>query len=214
MTLQEDGSEDDLSYIKLINYGERVLTNRSAVSAAANRAVPPAHHPKHTIYLCRHGQSEYNTTGRLGGNSPITERGWVFAEILARFAAQHVCNLKEVKTPQSTLCSDLDDPYLAATPGRHWARGRIRSEGGVRSIQAVDLLHVTIDRRAHPAPGAQAPDGGWEACRRGCIVTVTKCSRGTADDPDEVAVAHPQATTLRKMDKIGYGTPGASRTST
>ena len=28
VTLQEDGSEDDLSYIKLINYGERVLTNR------------------------------------------------------------------------------------------------------------------------------------------------------------------------------------------
>jgi hypothetical protein len=72
-----------------------------------------ATHPtKHTIYLCRHGQSEYNTTGRLGGNSPITEKGWVFAEILARFAAEHVCNLKEVKTPQSTLCSDLVSFYL------------------------------------------------------------------------------------------------------
>ena len=109
VTLQEDGSEDDLSYIKLINYGERVLTNRMRAYLPQRivQFLTATHPTKHTIYLCRHGQSEYNTTGRLGGNSPITEKGWVFAEILARFAAEHVCNLKEVKTPQSTLCSDL-----------------------------------------------------------------------------------------------------------
>lgn len=28
VTLQDDGSEDDLSYIKLINYGGKVVTNR------------------------------------------------------------------------------------------------------------------------------------------------------------------------------------------
>ena len=28
VTLQDDGSEDDLSYIKLINYGQKVVTNR------------------------------------------------------------------------------------------------------------------------------------------------------------------------------------------
>ena len=114
VTLQEDGSEDDLSYIKLINYGERVLTNRMRAYLPQRivQFLTATHPTKHTIYLCRHGQSEYNTTGRLGGNSPITEKGWVFAEILARFAAEHVCNLKEVKTPQSTLCSDLVSFYL------------------------------------------------------------------------------------------------------
>ena len=28
MTLQDDGSEDDLSYIKLFDYGQKVVTNR------------------------------------------------------------------------------------------------------------------------------------------------------------------------------------------
>ena len=28
-----------------------------------------------TIYLCRHGQSEYNAAGRLGGDSGLTECG-------------------------------------------------------------------------------------------------------------------------------------------
>jgi hypothetical protein len=77
VTLQEDGSEDDLSYIKLINYGERVLTNRMRAYLPQRivQFLTATHPTKHTIYLCRHGQSEYNTTGRLGGNSPITEKG-------------------------------------------------------------------------------------------------------------------------------------------
>ena len=51
VTMQEDGSEDDLSYIKLINYGERVLTNRmraylpqrigGAVQVASGRPIAP-----------------------------------------------------------------------------------------------------------------------------------------------------------------------------
>ena len=78
VTLQEDGSEDDLSYIKLINYGERVTTNRMRAYLPQRivQFLTATHPTKHTIYLCRHGESEYNTTGRLGGNSPLTNRGW------------------------------------------------------------------------------------------------------------------------------------------
>ena len=65
VTLQEDGSEDDLSYIKLINYGERVLTNRMRAYLPQRivQFLTATHPTKHTIYLCRHGQSEYNTNG-------------------------------------------------------------------------------------------------------------------------------------------------------
>ena len=70
VTLQNDGSEDYLSYIKLINYGEKVMTNnmRAYLPQRIVQFLTATHPTKHTIYLCRHGESEYNTTGRLGGN--------------------------------------------------------------------------------------------------------------------------------------------------
>ena len=61
--------EDDLSYIKLINYGERVTTNRMRAYLPQRivQFLTATHPTKHTIYLCRHGQSEYNTTGDWAG---------------------------------------------------------------------------------------------------------------------------------------------------
>ena len=138
----------------------------------------------------------------------------MFAEILARFAAQHVCNLKEVKTPQSTLCSDLDDPYLAATPGETiWSarthpirRGRPFHPGcGPPPCYAPSRPPRSSRTRCSSSRTGET----GRACRHGCIVTLTKYSPGDCEGmtPDEVAVAHPQATTLRKMDKIGYRYP-------
>ena len=89
VTLQEDGSEDDLSYIKLYNYGERVQTNkmRAYLPQRIVQFLTATHPTAHKIYLCRHGESEYNVTGRLGGNSGITAKGVAFSEILSRFRA-------------------------------------------------------------------------------------------------------------------------------
>ena len=216
VTLQEDGSEDDMSYIKLINYGERVLTNRMRAYLPQRivQFLTATHPTKHTIYLCRHGQSEYNTTGRLGGNSPITERGWVFAEILARFAAEHVCNLKEVKTPQSTLCSDLDDPYLAATPGETiWSSRDVSDPKGASvpsRLWTSSMLRTIQTAALIPHPVLKLPDGGnWESMSPRVYRNIDEIFAGDCEGmtPDEVAVAHPQATTLRKMDKIGYRYP-------
>ncbi|ABP00251.1 predicted protein, partial [Ostreococcus lucimarinus CCE9901] len=87
VTLQEDGSEDDLSYIKLYNYGERVQTNkmRAYLPQRIVQFLTATHPTAHKIYLCRHGESEYNVTGRLGGNSGITAKGVAFSEILRRW---------------------------------------------------------------------------------------------------------------------------------
>ena len=38
-----------------------------------------------TIYLSRHGESEYNVEDRIGGNSSITERGHQYARALGTY---------------------------------------------------------------------------------------------------------------------------------
>ena len=94
----------------------------------------------------------------------------MFAEILARFAAEHVCNLKEVKTPQSTLCSDLDDPYLAATPGETiWSSRDVSDPKGasVPSRLWTSSMLRTIRPALIPHPVLKLPEEAGRACRRG-----------------------------------------------
>ena len=40
---------------------------------------------KKTIYFTRHGQSEYNKTGQLGGDSPLSEDGIEYSKFLYNY---------------------------------------------------------------------------------------------------------------------------------
>ena len=197
VTLQNDGSEDDLSYIKLINYGEKVLTNnmRAYLPQRIVQFLTATHPTKHTIYLCRHGESEYNTTGRLGGNSPITERGWVFAEILAKFAARHISNLRDVDGLDGAAGWEEraeGDPDGASIAARLWTSSMLRT------IQTASLI---------PHPTLTPPNGApWESMAPRIYRNIDEIFAGDCEGltPEEVAATHPQASYLRKMDKIGY----------
>lgn len=38
-----------------------------------------------SIYLTRHGESNYNLVGRIGGDSELSERGWEYSKCLAQY---------------------------------------------------------------------------------------------------------------------------------
>jgi len=42
------------------------------------------------LFLSRHGQSEYNAVGRIGGDSGLTEMGERYALALKGFAETHI----------------------------------------------------------------------------------------------------------------------------
>lgn len=46
---------------------------------------------KHAFYLSRHGQSEYNEVGRIGGDSGLTFHGKQYGMKLAEFAKNVIC---------------------------------------------------------------------------------------------------------------------------
>lgn len=39
---------------------------------------------------CRHGQSEYNVVGRIGGDSELSPHGWAYSKKLAEFVKEEV----------------------------------------------------------------------------------------------------------------------------
>ncbi|KAL5014047.1 hypothetical protein ScPMuIL_008317 [Solemya velum] len=89
--------EKDLSYIQIFNQGERFLVNKLAghLQSRVVYYLMNIHVLPRTIYLTRHGESEMNLKGRIGGDSDLSERGWEYAEALAKFVEEEkIPNLK------------------------------------------------------------------------------------------------------------------------
>mmetsp|Transcript_9651 Transcript_9651/g.30937 ORF Transcript_9651/g.30937 Transcript_9651/m.30937 type:complete len:620 (+) Transcript_9651:108-1967(+) len=92
VTIQDDGSEDDLAYVKLINYGDKVVTNRirGFLLMQIVKYLSHVHPNPRTVYICRHGQSQYNVCQKIGGNPSLTESGEKFASWLGTWVPANI----------------------------------------------------------------------------------------------------------------------------
>ncbi|XP_065912464.1 6-phosphofructo-2-kinase/fructose-2,6-bisphosphatase 1-like [Dysidea avara] len=75
------------SWVKLIDVNRRVVANR-VVDHLQSRLVyflMNMHIKKRNIYICRHGESECNMLGQIGGDSDLSPRGKEFSVKLADF---------------------------------------------------------------------------------------------------------------------------------
>ena len=81
-------SDKSLSWIKCIDSGRGIHVNniRGYLPGRIMHFVNSLHTTKRVIYLSRHGQSEYNTMGKIGGDSDLSPLGEAYAVRLASFA--------------------------------------------------------------------------------------------------------------------------------
>ncbi|XP_061147117.1 6-phosphofructo-2-kinase/fructose-2,6-bisphosphatase 4-like isoform X2 [Syngnathus typhle] len=87
----------ELSYIKIMDVGQRYLVNRvlDHIQSRIVYYLMNIHITPRSIYLCRHGESELNVKGCIGGDSGLTPRGKEFAKKLSQFIeAQGISDLK------------------------------------------------------------------------------------------------------------------------
>jgi len=178
VSMQNDGTEDDLSYIKVINYGQKVVTNKmhGYLQMRIVQFVSNIHTKPHVVYLSRHGQSEYNRLGKLGGNPGLTDSGDEYATNLAEFANENICHDSEGNTIParlwtSSLQRTIDTARHIAHPvicGGAWQQMSNRVYRNLDEIFAGEYEGMTYD-------------------------DIEKMYNGEA--------------TLRKMDKIGYRYP-------
>uniref|UniRef100_A0A5K3FIF7 6PF2K domain-containing protein n=2 Tax=Mesocestoides corti TaxID=53468 RepID=A0A5K3FIF7_MESCO len=115
----DDDIDKELPYIKIFNQGQRYLANRIAgnVSSRIVYYLMNINVGKRTIYLVRHGESEYNLRGQLGGDPPLSSRGKLFAQKLGKFMENEgLDDLKvwtshmrrTIETGELIKCSRLD----------------------------------------------------------------------------------------------------------
>ena len=69
--------ERDLSYIKIMDVGQSYVVNRVAdhIQSRIVYYLMNIHVTPRSIYLCRHGESELNLKGRIGGDPGLSHRG-------------------------------------------------------------------------------------------------------------------------------------------
>ena len=116
-TIDED--EKDKTFVKLIDVGKQVIINqiRDYLQSRVVYYLMNLHIRPRSIWLSRHGESEYNLEGKIGGDSNISHRGELYAQKLPELVASSVGDDRKLTIWTSTLKRTIQTArFLAASP--------------------------------------------------------------------------------------------------
>ncbi|KAI9751770.1 MAG: Fructose-2,6-bisphosphatase [Chaenotheca gracillima] len=101
-TIDED--EKHLTYVKLINVGGQVIINRiqDYLQSRVVYYLMNLHIKPRSIWLSRHGESEFNLEGKIGGDANISPRGELYAQTLPGLVKES-CGDRKLTVWTSTL---------------------------------------------------------------------------------------------------------------
>jgi len=91
-----------------------------------------------TFFLTRHGQSEYNLLGKIGGDSGLTPAGIEYARRLAVFAKEHIATESVVEDDADGGTTDKKKPR----PARLWTSTLRRTKETAQFIEHDKLNYV------------------------------------------------------------------------
>ncbi|XP_048878791.1 6-phosphofructo-2-kinase/fructose-2,6-bisphosphatase 4a isoform X1 [Brienomyrus brachyistius] len=110
----------ELSYIKIIDVGRQYLVNRvlDHIQSRIVYYLMNTHITPRSIYLCRHGESDLNVKGRIGGDSGLSSRGKEFGKRLKQFLLEQ--NIKELKVWTSQMKRTIQTAEALGAPYEQW----------------------------------------------------------------------------------------------
>lgn len=87
-------SESHLSYLKIINVGSQVILNRINGYLQSRIAfyLMNLHLKPRSIFFSRHGESQFNVEGKIGGDSSLSSRGMKYARALPDLITDNIGN--------------------------------------------------------------------------------------------------------------------------
>uniref|UniRef100_UPI00358E550C 6-phosphofructo-2-kinase/fructose-2, 6-bisphosphatase 4-like isoform X2 n=1 Tax=Myxine glutinosa TaxID=7769 RepID=UPI00358E550C len=116
-----DGDLDrDLSYMKIFNVGDRFLVNhvQDHIQSRIVYYLMNIHVQPRSIYLCRHGESELNLRGKIGGDSGLSDNGKQFAAALRDFLLKQ--NIKDLKVWTSQMKRTIQTAECVGVGYEQW----------------------------------------------------------------------------------------------
>uniref|UniRef100_A0A4W4FT54 6-phosphofructo-2-kinase domain-containing protein n=1 Tax=Electrophorus electricus TaxID=8005 RepID=A0A4W4FT54_ELEEL len=116
----DDDCDRNLSYIKIFNVGSRYLVNRvqDHIQSRIVYYLMNIHVTPRTIYLCRHGESDLNLLGRIGGDSGLSSRGNKFAAALGKYIRSQC--IPDLKIWTSHMKRTIQTAEAVGVPYEQW----------------------------------------------------------------------------------------------
>ncbi|CAK7271787.1 Fructose-2,6-bisphosphatase [Sporothrix epigloea] len=104
-TIDADGDENELTYLKIMDTGSRVIISRirDYLQSRIVYYLINVHIRPRSVWLSRHGESMYNLSGRIGGDAEISPRGEQYALKLPALVRESVGDDRPLTVWTSTL---------------------------------------------------------------------------------------------------------------
>ncbi|KAI9473619.1 MAG: 6-phosphofructo-2-kinase-domain-containing protein [Benjaminiella poitrasii] len=115
-------TEQELTYIKLINVGSQNIINQiqGYLESRIVYYLMNLHIAPRKIYFSRHGESQYNLLGKIGGDSNLSERGRLYASKLPGLINSHLGDQQHLAVWTSTMKRTIETSELLNYPKLQW----------------------------------------------------------------------------------------------
>ncbi len=114
----EPVSDESLSFVKIIDVGRQVVVNRMQGYLGSRLVffLTNLHPTRRKIWLTRHGESQFNPEGRIGGDPDLSDRGFIYAQSLALFINQRHDDSQRLIIWTSTLKRSIQTAEALGRP--------------------------------------------------------------------------------------------------
>ncbi|KAG1219209.1 hypothetical protein G6F35_007678 [Rhizopus arrhizus] len=202
--------ENDIQYCKLVNVGKKVIAfNISGyLSGQCIFYLMNFNLAERQIFVTRHGESEDNITGRIGGDAALTEKGRKFSRALARFvksrrisfaldlAKRKIREEEEAKDPMK----DSDEEEEERDEGK-----RVKERAESISNSQFTIWTSMLKRSMQTAESFDPDEYDIKQIR-----FLNEINSGSREGMtyEEIKQSHPQEFEARQKNKLFYRYPG------
>jgi broad specificity phosphatase PhoE len=182
----------DGPHIKIVNSRQFIVSNiRGYLPLKVVHFVMNLHTLPRTFFLTRHGQSEYNLLGKIGGDSGLTPAGVEYARRLAEFAKEYIAH--------DTIVDEHGNQNRVNRPARLWTSTLRRTKETAQFI-SHDKIHHTWDN---------GDTGEWVQFRPMARRNLDELYAGSCDGMTykEIEQVFPEEFARRQDDKLCYRYP-------
>ena len=108
-SLSKELDGEDTSFIQIINQGSHLVMRnvRGYIESKIFSYLINLHTGDRPIYFTRHGESEFNKKGLIGGDSGLSQLGEKYADILGTFFKQEQSEWSDFRELPTVYCSTL-----------------------------------------------------------------------------------------------------------
>ena len=199
MSVYQPVSDRDGPHVKIINSKEFIVHNiRGYLPLKVVHFVMNLHTLPRTFYLTRHGQSEYNVLGKIGGDSGLSDNGKEYSRRLAKFAKEQIAVVQEP-------CPETGLSIQKERPARLWTSTLRRTKDTAHLIDHTPLIH-TWDN---------GDTGQWVQFRPMARRNLDELYAGVCDGMTykEIEQVFPEEFARRQDDKLAYRYPRGEPTT-